>query len=123
MSINATVGINFHIQIILVNLWCLFMSKRILIRCTCTLFSILGFFALSQYLNLMSKCYFSLKVETIGDAYMVVSGAPDKTRYHALHICDMSLDMLDAMNELRDPSTDGNMKIRVGRLHVLQTLF
>ncbi|XP_060566942.1 soluble guanylate cyclase 88E-like isoform X2 [Ruditapes philippinarum] len=54
------------------------------------------------------------KVETIGDAYMVVSGAPDKTRYHALHICDMSLDMLDAMNELRDPSTDGNMKIRVG---------
>lgn len=52
---------------------------------------------------------------------MVVSGAPDKTRYHALHICDMSLDMLDAMNELRDPSTDGHMKIRVGRLHVLQT--
>ncbi|XP_052800959.1 soluble guanylate cyclase 88E-like isoform X2 [Mya arenaria] len=54
------------------------------------------------------------KVETIGDAYMVVSGAPDKTRYHALHICDMSLDMLDAMAELRDPSTNGNMKIRVG---------
>lgn len=45
---------------------------------------------------------------------MVVSGAPDKTRYHALHICDMALDMLDAMGELRDPSTDGHMKIRVG---------
>ncbi|XP_052234216.1 soluble guanylate cyclase 88E-like [Dreissena polymorpha] len=54
------------------------------------------------------------KVETIGDAYMVVSGTPEKTRYHALHICDMSIDMLNAMSELTDPSTDGNMKIRVG---------
>jgi len=55
-----------------------------------------------------------LQVETIGDAYMVVSGAPEKTKYHALHICDMAIDMLEAMGTLRDPSTDGNMKIRVG---------
>jgi len=45
---------------------------------------------------------------------MVVSGAPEKTKYHALHICDMAIDMLEAMGTLRDPSTDGNMKIRVG---------
>lgn len=54
------------------------------------------------------------KVETIGDAYMVVSGAPDRTKYHALHICDMALDMVQAMTGLRDPSSKGNMKIRVG---------
>ena len=45
---------------------------------------------------------------------MVVSGAPDRTKYHALHICDMALDMVQAMTGLRDPSSKGNMKIRVG---------
>ncbi|KAL5006686.1 hypothetical protein ScPMuIL_015492, partial [Solemya velum] len=54
------------------------------------------------------------KVETIGDAYMVVSGAPEVTKYHALHTCDMALNMLESMSDLRDPSTEGNMKIRVG---------
>ena len=24
---------------------------------------------------------------------MVVSGAPDRTKYHAIHICDMALDI------------------------------
>ena len=57
-----------------------------------------------------------IQVETIGDAYMVVSGAPDRTKYHALHICDMALDMVQAMTGLRDPSSKGNMKIRVGKL-------
>lgn len=46
---------------------------------------------------------------------MVVSGAPDRTKYHALHICDMALDMVSAMSGLRDPSSKGNMKIRVGK--------
>ena len=50
---------------------------------------------------------------------MVVSGAPDRTRYHAIHICDMALDMVEAMSGLRDPSSKGNMKIRVGQLSVL----
>ncbi|XP_013410650.1 soluble guanylate cyclase 88E isoform X3 [Lingula anatina] len=54
------------------------------------------------------------KVETIGDAYMVVAGAPIKTKYHAHHICNMAFDMLDAMSNLTDPSTGGNMRIRVG---------
>ncbi|XP_067655948.1 soluble guanylate cyclase 88E-like [Haliotis asinina] len=54
------------------------------------------------------------KVETIGDAYMVVSGAPTVTKFHGLHICDMALGMLDSMWDLKDPSTGGNMKIRVG---------
>ncbi|CAH1785621.1 unnamed protein product [Owenia fusiformis] len=54
------------------------------------------------------------KVETIGDAYMVVSGAPVRTKLHAQFICDMALDMVKSMTELDDPSTDGHMKIRVG---------
>lgn len=54
-------------------------------------------------------------METIGDAYMVVSGAPEITVYHALNICNMALDMISSMVELSDPSTGGHMRIRVGK--------
>lgn len=45
------------------------------------------------------------QVETIGDAYMVVSGAPEKEGNHAERVCDMALDMVDAITDLKDPST------------------
>lgn len=45
------------------------------------------------------------QVETIGDAYMVVSGAPEKDINHAERVCDMALDMVDAITDLKDPST------------------
>lgn len=45
------------------------------------------------------------QVETIGDAYMVVSGAPEKKSNHAERVCDMGLDMVEAITDLKDPST------------------
>ncbi|XP_044749063.1 soluble guanylate cyclase 88E isoform X2 [Coccinella septempunctata] len=54
------------------------------------------------------------KVETIGDAYMVVSGAPEKEGNHAERVCDMALDMVEAITDLKDPSTGLHLKIRVG---------
>lgn len=54
------------------------------------------------------------KVETIGDAYMVVSGAPDKEHDHADRVCDMALDMVEAITDLKDPSTGQHLQIRVG---------
>lgn len=45
------------------------------------------------------------QVETIGDAYMVVSGAPMSEDNHAEKVCDMALDMVDAITDLKDPST------------------
>ncbi|XP_065207250.1 soluble guanylate cyclase 88E isoform X2 [Planococcus citri] len=54
------------------------------------------------------------KVETIGDAYMVVSGAPEREKNHAEKVCDMALDMVDAITDLKDPSTGLHLKIRVG---------
>ncbi|XP_042201847.1 soluble guanylate cyclase 88E-like [Callorhinchus milii] len=54
------------------------------------------------------------KVETIRDAYMVVAGVPNKTTFHAHHICDMAVDMLSSIDHLRDPSTGDNIQIRVG---------
>jgi len=50
------------------------------------------------------------QVETIGDAYMVVSGAPMTEDNHAEKVCDMALDMVDAITDLKDPST-GNLSI------------
>ncbi|XP_063237743.1 soluble guanylate cyclase 88E [Bacillus rossius redtenbacheri] len=54
------------------------------------------------------------KVETIGDAYMVVSGAPEKEVNHAEKVCNMALDMIEAITDLKDPSTGSHLKIRVG---------
>lgn len=56
-----------------------------------------------------------LQVETIRDAYMVVAGVPNKTTFHAHHICDMALDMLSSIDHLKDPSTGDNIQIRVGK--------
>lgn len=53
-------------------------------------------------------------METIGDAYMVVSGAPEKDPNHAEKTCDMGLDMIDAITDLKDPSTGQHLRIRVG---------
>jgi guanylate cyclase len=50
-------------------------------------------------------------VETIGDAYMVVSGAPEKEINHAEKVCDMALDMVEAITDLKDPST-GNVELQ-----------
>ncbi|XP_031638336.1 soluble guanylate cyclase 88E isoform X2 [Contarinia nasturtii] len=54
------------------------------------------------------------KVETIGDAYMVVSGAPEKDFNHAEKVCDMALDMVEAITDLQDPSSGTHLRIRVG---------
>uniref|UniRef100_W5MYK5 guanylate cyclase n=1 Tax=Lepisosteus oculatus TaxID=7918 RepID=W5MYK5_LEPOC len=62
----------------------------------------------------LSEKHRVFKVETIGDAYMVVAGAPEKTKYHAHNICDMALDMVRSIDHLKDPSTGNNIQIRVG---------
>ncbi|XP_022650316.1 soluble guanylate cyclase 88E-like isoform X1 [Varroa destructor] len=54
------------------------------------------------------------KVETIGDAYMIVAGAPEKTTHHAEKICEMALDMVQCIQGLKDPSTGKGIQIRVG---------
>ncbi|KAL1110601.1 hypothetical protein AAG570_008129 [Ranatra chinensis] len=68
-------------------------------------------YSIFDKLTELNKVY---KVETIGDAYMVVSGAPEVEDNHALKVCDMALDMIDAITDLEDPSTGSHLKIRVG---------
>jgi guanylate cyclase, other len=45
---------------------------------------------------------------------MVVCGAPEKEVNHAEKVCDMALDMIEAITDLKDPSTGSHLKIRVG---------
>ena len=63
-----------------------------------------------------------MQVETIGDAYMVVSGAPTITKFHAIYIADLAFDMLNTMKELIDPSTNKHIKIRVGKVTILASI-
>lgn len=54
------------------------------------------------------------KVETIGDAYLIVAGCPIKASNHALKICDMAFDMMDGITMLKDPGTGDNILMRIG---------
>ena len=55
------------------------------------------------------------KVETIGDAYMVVSGLPERNSHHATEIVNMGFDMLHQMLTLINPATKKPMEMRVGK--------
>ncbi|XP_059085656.1 soluble guanylate cyclase 88E-like isoform X1 [Tigriopus californicus] len=54
------------------------------------------------------------KVETIGDAYLIVSGCPVKSTNHALKICDMAFDMMDGIAVMKDPGTGQAVEMRIG---------
>uniref|UniRef100_A0A1I8IR76 guanylate cyclase n=1 Tax=Macrostomum lignano TaxID=282301 RepID=A0A1I8IR76_9PLAT len=53
-----------------------------------------------------------VQVETIGDAYMVVGGCPDRMEDHAQRVADQGLDMLESSRLVRAPGgEDGIQKI------------
>lgn len=55
------------------------------------------------------------KVETIGDAYMVVSGCPHPSQKHASEIAHLSLDLVQAVDEaVIAHLPDEKLRVRVG---------
>ena len=57
------------------------------------------------------------QVETIGDAYIIASGCPMRTEFHAPFIAETALDMISAVqtvkNEAKSPPE--SLKIRIGK--------
>lgn len=71
-------------------------------------------------LNRIFTCFDTLvekyqleKIKTIGDAYMVVAGAPDVRNDHCQAIAVLALDMLNALSEIQE-KTDASLNIRIG---------
>ena len=54
------------------------------------------------------------KIETIGDAYMVVAGLPNPNPRHADAIAAFALDMMKAAAEVMSPVDNQPLKIRIG---------
>ena len=63
------------------------------------------------------------KVETIGDAYMVVSGLPVENPIHAAEICTLSLRLLSEVKSFRiTHRPSDSLKLRIG-IHSGKTLY
>ncbi|MFN8360786.1 MAG: tetratricopeptide repeat protein [Candidatus Kapaibacterium sp.] len=54
------------------------------------------------------------KIKTIGDAYMVVSGAPVPRVDHAEAIAQFAIEMMEAMKEFRSIATGEEIQLRIG---------
>ncbi|XP_074660061.1 soluble guanylate cyclase 88E-like [Tubulanus polymorphus] len=65
----------------------------------------------------VSDRYDVFKVETLGDAvYMVAGGVPDWTPTHASEVAGLALELVTAIDKLKDPSTSGqtSLSVRIG---------
>ncbi|XP_072021973.1 uncharacterized protein [Amphiura filiformis] len=73
---------------------------------------------LNELYSICDSCidkYDVYKVETIGDAYMVVSGLPEPTDRHAWEIASMALDLLSVTETFAIPHLpDEHIKLRIG---------
>lgn len=59
------------------------------------------------------NCLGFLKVETIGDAYMVVGGVPVPTKTHAHKVVNFALGMRIAVREVTNPVIDKPIQVRI----------
>lgn len=53
-------------------------------------------------------------METVGDSYMAVGGAPEMVEDHAERICNIALGMLWEARTVRDPVQDQPFHLRCG---------
>uniref|UniRef100_T1ITQ9 guanylate cyclase n=1 Tax=Strigamia maritima TaxID=126957 RepID=T1ITQ9_STRMM len=75
-------------------------------------------YTLFDVLSTMNSVY---KVETIGDAYMVVGGVPEYVETHADQVVFMGLGMVAAIQQVLSPVDGQPLKMRVG-IHTGPTL-
>ena len=61
----------------------------------------------------LTDFYSVYKVETIGDAYLAIAGAPIPVETHAIQIVDLGLAMLHMVRTFKTPSGEG-INVRIG---------
>ncbi|CAH1996765.1 unnamed protein product [Acanthoscelides obtectus] len=73
-----------------------------------------------ETMNAVFSCFDALmdrfnvyKVETVGQIYMVASGAPERTEMHAQNIAELALAMLESIRDIKTPD-DHEVEIRIG---------
>ncbi|XP_063420347.1 guanylate cyclase soluble subunit beta-2-like isoform X1 [Mytilus trossulus] len=54
------------------------------------------------------------KVETIGDAYMIVNGCPEIKEIHVQAVANFAMDMVEEAAKVKSPATGLSLQIRVG---------
>lgn len=64
--------------------------------------------------DVLAENYGLEKIKTIGDAYMVVAGAPDPRTDHAHVMAKMAIDMQKAIREFTSIATGQEIQIRIG---------
>jgi Adenylate and Guanylate cyclase catalytic domain len=57
----------------------------------------------------------ALKVETVGESYMISCGVPYPTPHHAEYIADTSLDLLAVLSDYVDSSSGKRVLIKMGK--------
>ena len=65
--------------------------------------------------SIITYARFYSQMENRANEYMVCSGAPNRTRFHAVYVCDMAVDMITACEEIRDPASGSALKIKIGK--------
>ena len=61
----------------------------------------------------ISQKYGAEKIKTIGDAYMLAAGIPNKKTNHCVIVANCALEMLKAVKKISDPA-DNPIQIRIG---------
>ena len=81
-----------------------------------TVYYLLIFWNLNQFLSLINARYDVYKVETINDSYMVASGLPVKNgNKHAAEIATMALDLLSGSSFFVVPHRpQDKLQLRIG---------
>ncbi len=62
--------------------------------------------SLVDYTNLTRSHHQLPQVETVGDAYMVVGGLPERSPIHAECVANQALDMMYYCQQVKRPDTD-----------------
>lgn len=52
-----------------------------------------------------------MQVETIGDAYMVVSGVPERTKDHAQRVARFAIDIVGEAAQVTSPATGKPLQV------------